>query len=169
MKALLVIDWQKEYIDNQSEYYVSSDLQTKTKTLNELVEKCRQNNFLVIFVKHNETEGKNFLLGSQNVELIESLQTKSSDIVIDKYHISSFYETDLEKILTDNHITYLYICGILTNLCVRSAISDAYDREFNVKVIEDLCISFNSEIQTFTLKDIKDTRPEVEMISSSIL
>ncbi|MCK9368470.1 cysteine hydrolase [Candidatus Dojkabacteria bacterium] len=167
MKALLVIDWQKEYIDKQSDYYVDSDLKSETKNLNELIQKCRKNSFLIVFMRHNETVGKNFLQGSANANLIEELQINNSDYIVDKFHISSFYKTKLEKILIKNRVKELYVCGILTNLCVRSAVSDAYDREYNVKVIKDLCISFSTEMQEFTLKDLKYTRPEIEMVSLS--
>ncbi len=167
MKALLIIDWQKEYINSSSDYFVNSTLDNETEKLNSLVEKCRKENTLVIFVKHNETEGNNFLHGSENSELIESVNVKDTDIIIDKYQISSFYKTNLEEVLEKNKVSDLYILGILTNLCVRGAISDAYDRGFNIKIIEDLCISLSQEIQIFTLKDIKETRPEVEIISSS--
>ena len=167
MRALLVIDWQKEYIDKNSGYYVNSNLEKETSSLNEIIIKWREKDYPVIFIRHNETEGENFLKGSKNAELQDALNVSTTDYFTDKHHISSFYKTNLEKILEDNQISELYICGILTNLCVRSAISDAYDRGFNIKVIKDLCISFNPEIQTFTIEDIKNTRPEVKMISSS--
>lgn len=167
MKALLVIDWQKEYIDSSSDYFVNSSLENETKSLNSLIEKCRRENFLIIFVKHNETEGMNFLHGSKNAELIDSVDVQNTDILMDKYQISSFYRTNLEKVLEDNKVDELYILGILTNLCVRGAVSDAYDRGFDIKVIEDLCISFNSSIHKFTIDDLKETRPEVEFVSST--
>jgi nicotinamidase-related amidase len=167
MKALLVIDWQKEYTDKESDYFVHSSLVEETKRLNMLIGNARKRNFLIIFVRHNETEGTNFLKGSTNVELLDNLDIKETDEFIDKFQISSFYKTDLEEILEENNVTELYILGILTNLCVRSAISDAYDRGFNINVVEDLCISFNTEVQTFTLQDLKDTRPEIAIVYSN--
>lgn len=167
MKALLVIDWQKEYIDSSSDYFVNSSLENETKSLNSLIEKFRKENVLIIFVKHNETEGINFLHGSKNAELIDEVEVMDTDVFIEKYQISSFYKTNLEEVLEKNNVDELYILGILTNLCVRGAISDAYDRGFDIKVIEDLCISFNSSIQKFTIDDLKETRPEVEFISST--
>lgn len=167
MKALLVIDWQKEYIDSSSDYFVNSSLENETKSLNSLIEKYRKENFLIVFVKHNETEGINFLHGSKNAELIDGVDVMDADVFVDKYQISSFYKTKLEEVLEENSVDELYILGILTNLCVRGAISDAYDRGFDIKVIEDLCISFNSSIQKFTIDDLKETRPEVEFISST--
>lgn len=48
--------------------------------------------------------------------------------------------------------------------CVRSTIEDAYDRDFEITVIKDCCISFDEEIQNFTLKDLKETREEIRFL-----
>ncbi|MFZ5341298.1 MAG: isochorismatase family protein [Patescibacteria group bacterium] len=53
----------------------------------------------------------------------------------------------------------------MTNLCVRSLIQDAYDREFNISVIKDCCKSFDEETQEFTFNDLKTTREEIEFIN----
>jgi hypothetical protein len=36
-----------------------------------------------------------------------------------------------------------------------------------ITLVEDLCISFNPEIQAFTIKDLKDTRPEIDIVCSA--
>jgi nicotinamidase-related amidase len=57
----------------------------------------------------------------------------------------------------------IIVAGILTNLCVRSLVPDAYDRNFDVTIINDCCIAFTKEIHEFTLKDLKETRPEIQI------
>jgi len=51
MRALLVIDWQKEYIDKNSGYYVNSNLEKETSSLNEIIIKWREKDYPVIFIK----------------------------------------------------------------------------------------------------------------------
>ncbi len=53
------------------------------------------------------------------------------------------------------------MAGILTNLCVRSAVQDAYDRDFEIVVIQDCCKASNIETHRFTIKDLKATRGEI--------
>jgi len=84
-------------------------------------------------------------------------------VLITKNKISPFYKTNLDKVLRG--INKIVICGILTNLCVRSLVQDAYDRNFEIKVIKDCCVSFDDETQEFTFKDLKATREEIEFLN----
>lgn len=59
-------------------------------------------------------------------------------------------------------IKTVIVCGILTNLCVRSFIQDAYDRDFKITVIKDCCIAHTPEIQEFTFFDLAQTREEID-------
>ena len=158
MKALILVDFQNEWIDNKSEYYVGdiSEVLEKTK---KLIEYCRSKNYKIIFTKHVEEEGE---FTGQNAEIIDELK-KDEDILIIKNKINPFYKTDLEKHLTEE----IVVCGILTNLCVRSLIQDAYDRDFKITVIKDCCVSFDQETQDFTFKDLKATREEIEFLDTN--
>ncbi len=78
---------------------------------------------------------------------------------------------DFEREWTDKNSEYFVgdISGVLkrtkmTNLCVRSAVQDAYDRDFKIKVIKDCCVSIDRESQDFTFKNLKATREEVEFL-----
>jgi len=54
----------------------------------------------------------------------------------------------------------------MTNLCVRSAVSDAYDRGYRIRVVTDACVSDSADVDKFTFKDLKKTRPEVEFVKT---
>ena len=62
-------------------------------------------------------------------------------------------------------IKEIVICGILTNLCVRSLAQEAYDRDFQITIIKDCCVAFDAETHEFTLKDLKATREEIEFLN----
>ena len=51
---------------------------------------------------------------------------------------------------------------MLTNLCVRSFIQDAYDRDFALTVVKDCCVAHTEEIQEFTRYDLAQTRDEID-------
>ncbi len=90
------------------------------------------------------------------------MHKEKGDILIKKNKISAFYKTTLEKKLKTLEIRRLIICGILTNLCVRSLVEGAYDREFDIDVVKDCCVSYERETQEFTFNDLKSTRPEIK-------
>jgi nicotinamidase-related amidase len=162
MKSLIIVDWEKEWINVNSEYYIGSDLNEYTNRINRLIDISRSKNFKIIFIKHLEQTGDSFQKDSENSEFISGLSISEEDTIIKKYKISPFYKTNLDNEL--KNIDEIYVCGILTNLCVRSTVQDAYDRDFKVNIIEDCCVAFDEETHRFTLEDIKNTRPEVEII-----
>jgi len=162
-RALILVDFEKEWTDKNSEYYVG-DIKEVIKKTNRLLNFCRKNNYKIIFTIHIERDSKEvFAKNSKNTEMIDEIDKQKSDIIIKKYKISSFYKTNLEKQLKG--IKEITVCGILTNLCVRSLIQDAYDRDFEIKVIKDCCKSFNKKTQEFTFKDLKSTREEIKFLN----
>lgn len=162
-KALLIVDWEKEWTDAKSDYFVG-DLANATKKLNKLIAFCRAGGYKIIFIKHVESGSKNaFAENSRNVEFIDGLDIKKSDTVITKYKISPFFKTNLDAKLKG--IRMVVVAGILTNLCVRSTVQDAYDRDFEIVVIKDCCKAFDDEAHRFTIKDLKATRDEIEFLN----
>lgn len=61
-------------------------------------------------------------------------------------------------------IENIVVAGIPTNLCVRMFVEEAYDREFNIVVIEDACQTYNDNLQDFTLNDLDESRPDLNII-----
>ncbi|MDO8468000.1 MAG: cysteine hydrolase [Nanoarchaeota archaeon] len=161
-KALILVDFENEWIDKRSAYYVG-DISEAIEKTNKLIDFCRRKGYKIIFTRHVEKDSEEaFADNSVNVKIIERLHKKESDLMITKKKISPFYKTNLEQELIG--IKEIVVCGILTNLCVRSLIQDAYDRDFEIKVIKDCCVSLDEETQNFTFKDLKATREEVEFL-----
>lgn len=157
-RALLLVDLQNEWADKDSPYHVS-ETELFIKHINELISNCRKRGYKIIFIRHVEEEGESFKEGTSGAELMKELDRNESDIVITKNHISPFYKTKLEKELKG--IKGLAIAGILTNLCVRMSVEGAYDRGFDITLIEDCCLAMDDETHKFTLKDLKTTREEI--------
>ncbi len=168
MKALLVVDWEKEWIDPESDYYIGNDLSVETERINKLIDWARKRNFKIIFMRHLEREEDAFKEGTKGAELIENLDvSETTDIIINKYKISSFFQTSLNQELEG--IGEIYVCGGLINACVRSLACEAYDRDFQVNIVKDCCIAFDQETHDFTLKDITFVRPEIRVVESENL
>lgn len=162
-KALIIVDYQKEWTDASSDYFVG-DISKAISNTNTLIDYCRNEGYRIIFVKHLESDSDDaFKEGTENSDLLDTINKKDTDSMITKYRISPFLNTTLEKVLED--IKEVVIVGILSNLCVRSTIHDAYDRDYDITVIKDCCVSFDDQTQVFTFKDIKATRPEIEFLN----
>lgn len=161
--ALILIDFENEWIDPNSDYYVG-DIKELIERTKRLINYCREKNYKIIFTRHIELESDGaFREGTKNVEVISGLKREETDVVITKNKISPFYQTDLDKQLEG--VEEVVVCGILTNLCVRSFVEEAYDRDFEITVIKDCCVAFDNETQEFTFKDLKATREEIEFVN----
>ena len=162
-KALILVDFEKEWTDKGSDYFVG-DISKVIQRTNKLIDACRARGYKIIFTTHMEKDSEDaFAENSKNVEIIPELHKKSSDILIKKNKISPFYKTSLDRKLKE--IKQIVVCGILTNLCVRSLVQDAYDKEFGITIIKDCCVSMDKKTQDFTFKDLKATREEIEFLN----
>ena len=165
-KVLLLVDFQEEWRDKNSEYYLG-EFKEKVANAKLLLELFRSRKLPIIFTQHVEMGSTSaFAEGSKNAEVIKELSPAKNESVIVKHKISPFYETKLAEILKKAKVDEIVVCGIMTNLCVRSAISDAYDRDFKITVIKDCCASDSKETDEFTFNDLKKTRPEISLMNT---
>ncbi len=162
-KALILVDFENEWIDKHSSEYVGK-LSAVLKRTNQLIDKCRREKYKIIFIRHVEKDAKTVWAEKSNgTKIIAKLHRRPTDTLITKYKISAFFKTSLERELKG--CQEIVAAGILTNLCVRSLIQDAYDRDFNITVIKDCCAAYDSKTQNFTFRDLKATRPEIKFLS----
>lgn len=162
-KALILVDLENEWLDKESDNYASG-LKETIPAINRLIDYCRSNHHKIIFIRHIEKDSDGaFSDRTKSSEIISDLHRNNSDTVITKHAIGSFYQTNLDEELKG--IDNLVVSGILTNLCVRSLVSDAYDRGLKITVISDCCVAFDERTQNFTLNDLKSTREEIDILT----
>jgi len=160
MKTLILVDFQNEWINPESNYFVWN-ISWVIKKVNVLINFARKNKYRIIFTQHVEKDSEDSFVPWSNSSLIMwNINKKETDLILTKNKISPFYKTNLDKEL--EWTEEIIVCGILTNLCVRSLVQDSYDRDFSIIVIKNCCVAFNKKIQDFTFKDLKETREEVE-------
>jgi nicotinamidase-related amidase len=153
-KALVLIDFQEEWRNETSDYYLG-DFKERVANAKRVLDFFRSRKLPIVFTRHIEIGSTSaFAEGSKNAEVIRELSPTKNETVIVKHKISPFYETNLEQILRKAKVDEIIVCGIMTNLCVRSAISDAYDRDFKITVIKDACVSDSNKTDEFTFDDL---------------
>jgi len=152
-EALIVMDAQRVYTDKQSEMYCKDASKTVDK-INELIQKTISRKQLVVLVRHihrpdgsdigrlfdysGEAEDDfNFKEGSAEVEFDKRLVRPSNVLELRKTRYSAFQKTNLEKILKDNGIQRVIICGFMTNFCCESTAREALDRDYYVDFVID--------------------------------
>ena len=159
--ALVVINMQNARIEKNSEYFLWN-LDTMVEKTNYLIAYAREMGYKIIFINHHEADWA-FALDNPLSDFIPELNVDKNDTVINKFKVSSFYNTKLESELVG--IRNLVVCWALTNLCVRMFVEEAYDREFRIALIDDLTVAYTDEIHDNTLQDLADTRSELSILS----
>lgn len=162
-KALVVIDMQNEWQEKLSPYYLG-DISRVVIKQNKLIDFCRSKGFDIIFTAHIEKEGKEFAAKTRRVKILKAVHRQKGDAVVKKHKISPFYKTTMDRKIKDCDL--VVICGVLTNLCVRSMAEGAYDRDKQVVIIDDGCRTFDFGVHEFTLRDLQDTREEIRVMKA---
>lgn len=99
--------------------------------------------------------------GTKGAEFIPEIGVRPSDAIVTKVRYSGFYETGLDVVLRSNEISQLLIGGVSTNTCVASTVRGGYDRDYDVKILEDCCGSTNPSTAEVTLRNLDGTFGEV--------
>lgn len=132
-KALLIVDVQNGFVNE------------KTKHIPALVEKLQYNYDLVIatrFINLPDSPFRRLIkwdhLSPDTDEIELAFKPKEDTVIIDKYIYSCIDEQFL-RLLKDNGIEAVDICGIDTDICVTKCAVDLFERNITPYVLKDYC------------------------------
>ncbi|OLP60891.1 isochorismatase [Xaviernesmea oryzae] len=108
-------------------------------------------------MRHEREWAKRTEHGLENTwatEIIEDLGARPDDIHVTKRRYSAFFQTDLDLTLKDMKVDQLVVFGVVTNICVRSTVHDAFFIGYEVVVPADACAATGPREQESSLYDI---------------
>ena len=179
--ALLVIDFQRSFMDPKSSLYVPTawDILPPVRGL---VDYCRRAHLPVIFTEftsdptistlRKDPFGPEHLqpapgqptgwglpsgnslagtAGPESPDTIDELRPLPGEVVIRAYGLDKFYGTPLDLILRSLDVRYLMVTGMLADLCVAATVYAATTREYRVTAITDGITTIWPEIQRAVL------------------
>lgn len=82
-------------------------------------------------------EAQLLIHGTWDHEIVEPLKPLPNEPVVKKPRYSAFAGTNLEMMLRAHDITTLIFVGVNTNVCVETAVRDAFHREFFAVMVAD--------------------------------
>ena len=90
--------------------------------------------------------------GTDGAAVIDDLQPKATDIIVEKRMLSAFFGTDLDFTLRNRGIKTLIVTGVATWACVLKTVFDAAEMGYEVVVPADCCASPVTEGHEAALK-----------------
>ncbi len=136
--CLIIIDVQVGIFNLKHTVFKKEILINNIKTL---VQEARKKQYSMIFTQHeNETFLKKNTL---DWKIVPELEPSNVDRIVMKTHPSIFKETRIEQFLDEIKPKKLYICGLITNGCIKQACIEALEKGYDVTLIADAHSTFN--------------------------
>lgn len=161
--ALIVVDMVYDFTNPKGKVYYPFTEQL-IRPLNQFIDKARELDTLIVFIEHTVQKNANTLAnvkvreccidGSGGEKTDQRIHQNTSDIYVKKTKYSAFFQTKLEHVLKDNNIENLFLVGTKTNNCILATAFDAYYREYNTYVIQELVATSSNELNQIYLNDI---------------
>jgi len=160
--AILVVDMLNEFLEPGGEMVLLEGRRV-IEPINRLLAASREMGMRVVWLcdEHPIPEDREFkkrvphcIGGTWNAAIIEAMDVAPNELRIAKRRYSGFFGTDLDLRLREWGVQQVVVTGVVTNICVRSTVHDAYFLGYDVFVPED-CVSATSDReQASTLYDI---------------
>lgn len=134
-KLVLVIDLQKDFINENTIEYVSK--------IEKLIDSKKYEN--IVFTKFINSEDS---VWYKKLKYTGCMDNEGQEIVIDtkgnkiiEKTVYSALNNELREYIKNNNIKEIYLCGFDTDACVQKTAIDLFENEYEVYVLKDYCMS----------------------------
>ena len=127
--VLLVIDTQK-LITNEKLY----EFDKFVFNVKEIINKARQNNIEVIYVRHDDGMDSDLTKGTDGFEIYEEFRPINGEKIFDKNVNSAFKGTGLLEYLRQKEENTIIIVGLQTDYCIDATIKSGFEHGFKMIV-----------------------------------
>jgi nicotinamidase-related amidase len=161
--ALAIIDMQNAYFRNEA---LAEQKESLLKHINELVEVARASNRPVfnVVTQHKKDQstwtlnmiddGEGYLFeGEKETQTVAGLAVEGVHPII-KTRDSAFFQTDFAKILAQEAIETIVLCGVSTHSCIFQTASDAYAHNYRVALARDAIASHDPSYHDTTFAQL---------------
>ena len=167
MKALLVIDVQRDFVDPGGALYFEG-AEKVVDYIVELVEEFKKEGLPIITTQdwHDENDRefevwpKHCVAGTDGARLTEKLEKAlegyDKHYSVKKTRFSAFYRTNFEDLIKELEIDEFEVVGVVTNICVMFTVEEIRNRDIPVRVHEKGVTSYDEELHRFAIRQMKE-------------
>ncbi len=91
--------------------------------------------------------GRLLVRGEHGHDLVDELQPRGGEPVLDKPGYSAFHQTELDQILRGWGVDTVILCGVTTEVCVHTTLRSAIDHGLNAITVADACAASEPQLQ----------------------
>ena len=153
-RAIIVVDMQKDNVGRFCQAIIPN--------IKLLIEKARGKAIPIIFACDSRYPD-DFLFtklglqprairGTDGAKVIDELDPRPTDVVVEKRMLSGFFQSDLDFTLRQKGTKALIVTGISTSGCVLKTVMDAFEFGYEVVVPADCCAAPSYEEHEWALK-----------------
>jgi len=95
------------------------------------------------------------LAGTWGAQMVDELEPKEGDFVLEKRRYSAFQGTGLDQLLRELKVDTLILTGLVTDICIQHTAADAFYRGYKIIVPEDCVEAINEQTQKDALDYLK--------------
>ncbi len=140
--ALLCIDLQQEYFDASRPLRAPGGAEVLANAAR-LLDAARERGIPVLHARHvsRKPDSPTFARNSRFCEFVAEASPREGEYVVTKSRPGAFYGTDLDDRLRSGGITRLFLCGLLSFMCVDTTAREAHARGYDVVFVSDATAS----------------------------
>jgi nicotinamidase/pyrazinamidase len=162
-RVLIIIDMLNDFIRSEGALYCGPSAQAIVPFIKERLDDFRRSGDPVVFLQDahapNDKEFERFprhcVAGTWGSRIIDELAPREGEMVISKTRYSGFYDTDLDRILSEIQPGIVEVVGVCTSICVMDTVGGLANRDYAVRVPETGVADFDATFHDFALKRMK--------------
>ena len=163
--ALVVVDMQNGFCHPDGSLFAPGS-EAAIEPVASLVDRAHEAGVQVVFTRdvhppeqfedahyYDEFEqwGEHVLEGSWEAEIVEEIDVRPEDHVVEKHTYDAFHRTELDGWLTARGIDDLAFCGTLANVCVLHTAGSAGLRDYRPVLVEDALGAIEDDHREYAL------------------
>ena len=114
----------------------------------ELLQKARANGIEVIYVRHDDGEGKALTKGTDGFEIYHEFKPADGEMIFDKNVNSAFHGTGLLEYLREKAEDTILVVGLQTDYCMDATIKCGFEHGFRMLVPANTNSTFDNDYMT---------------------
>ncbi|MFP5213439.1 MAG: cysteine hydrolase family protein [Acidobacteriota bacterium] len=162
--ALLVIDMLNDFLDPAGALYCGEGARRIIPVVRSLIDSFEKAGDAVIYLRDahapNDKEFEMFarhaVKGSWGSEIIPELSPSETAAVVEKTRYDGFYGNDLDERIARLDPKEVWVCGVVTSICVMDTVGELRNRDRAVVVPVGGVADFDPYAHEFALKRMTD-------------